>query len=85
MILEDTPILDGITTVYFPDVKVCYFRLLLDFLYSGQVYVRSVEEYHHLQDLLALLQIKASIWKNGEDSNDTGKIDVQGGINVPED
>nr|XP_029730950.1 transcription factor Ken 2-like [Aedes albopictus] len=71
MILEDTPILDGITTVYFPDVKVCYFRLLLDFLYSGQVYVRSVEEYHHLQDLLALLQIKASIWKNGEDSNDT--------------
>ncbi|EAT46332.1 AAEL002474-PA, partial [Aedes aegypti] len=74
MILEETPILDGITTVYFPDVKVCYFRLLLDFLYSGQVYVRSVDEYHHLQDLLALLQIKASIWKNGEDTNDTGKI-----------
>ncbi|XP_065077991.1 transcription factor Ken 2 isoform X1 [Ochlerotatus camptorhynchus] len=71
MILEDTPILDGITTVYFPDVQVCYFRLLLDFLYSGQVYVRSVEEYHHLQDLLALLQIKASIWKNGEESNDS--------------
>lgn len=70
MILEETPVLDGVTTVYFPDVQVCYFRLLLDFLYSGQVYVRSVEEYHHLQDLLALLQIKASIWKNSDGSND---------------
>ncbi|XP_055590971.1 transcription factor Ken 2-like [Uranotaenia lowii] len=66
MILEETPVLEGITTVHFPDVQVAYFRLLLDFLYSGQVYVRSVEEYHHLQDLLALLQIKASIWKNSE-------------------
>ncbi|XP_058837547.1 transcription factor Ken 2 [Topomyia yanbarensis] len=70
MILEDTPVLDGITTVYFPGVQVCYFRLLLDFLYSGQVYVRSVDEYHHLQDLLALLQIKASIWKNSDGSNE---------------
>lgn len=70
MILEETPVLDGITTVYFPDVQVCYFRLLLDFLYSGQVYVRSVDEYHHLQDLLALLQIKASIWKNSDGSSE---------------
>ncbi|EDS38162.1 conserved hypothetical protein [Culex quinquefasciatus] len=72
MILEETPVLDGVTTVYFPEVQVSYFRLLLDFLYSGQVYVRSVEEYHHLQDLLALLQIKASIWKNS-DGSDAGE------------
>ncbi|XP_053688833.1 transcription factor Ken 2 [Sabethes cyaneus] len=70
MILEETPVLDGITTVYFPGVQVYYFRLLLDFLYSGQVYVRSVDEYHHLQGLLALLQIKASIWKKSDGSND---------------
>ncbi|EDS43145.1 conserved hypothetical protein [Culex quinquefasciatus] len=70
MILEETPVLDGVTTVYFPEVQVSYFRLLLDFLYSGQVYVRSVEEYHHLQDLLALLQIKASIWKNSDGSGE---------------
>ncbi|KFB43460.1 AGAP004767-PA-like protein [Anopheles sinensis] len=70
MILEETPILEGETTVYFPDVQVCYFRLLLDFLYSGQVYVPA-NEVHHLQDLLALLQIKPSIWKNSDCSNDS--------------
>lgn len=74
MILEETPVLDGVTTVYFPEVQVSYFRLLLDFLYSGQVYVRSVEEYHHLQDLLALLQIKASIWKNSDGSGEGGEL-----------
>lgn len=72
MILEETPMLEGETTVYFPDVQVCYFRLLLDFLYSGQVYVPA-NEVHHLQDLLALLQIKPSIWKNSDCSNDSGK------------
>ena len=72
MILEETPVLDGITTVYFPDVQVCYFRLLLDFLYSGQAYVPA-NEVHHLQDLLALLQIKPSIWKNNDNSNDSGE------------
>ncbi|XP_049543769.1 transcription factor Ken 1 isoform X1 [Anopheles darlingi] len=71
MILEETPVLEGETTVYFPDVQVCYFRLLLDFLYSGQVYVPA-SEVRHLQDLLALLQIKPSIWKNSENSNDRG-------------
>ncbi|XP_050095784.1 transcription factor Ken 2-like [Anopheles aquasalis] len=71
MILEETPVLEGETTVYFPDVQVCYFRLLLDFLYSGQVYVPA-SEVRHLQDLLALLQIKPSIWKNSESSNDRG-------------
>uniref|UniRef100_A0A8W7PVS0 Transcription factor Ken n=1 Tax=Anopheles coluzzii TaxID=1518534 RepID=A0A8W7PVS0_ANOCL len=70
MILEETPMLEGETTVYFPDVQVCYFRLLLDFLYSGQVYVPA-NEVHHLQDLLALLQIKPSIWKNSDCSNDS--------------
>ncbi|XP_053672932.1 transcription factor Ken 1 [Anopheles nili] len=70
MILEETPMLEGETTVYFPDVQVCYFRLLLDFLYSGQVYVPA-NEVHHLQDLLALLQIKPSIWKNTDCANDS--------------
>ncbi|XP_035785027.1 transcription factor Ken 1-like [Anopheles albimanus] len=71
MILEETPVLEGETTVYFPDVQVCYFRLLLDFLYSGQVYVPA-SEVRHLQDLLALLQIKPSIWKNSENNNERG-------------
>ncbi|XP_058055017.1 transcription factor Ken 1 [Anopheles bellator] len=69
MILEETPVLESETTVYFPDVQVCYFRLLLDFLYSGQVYVPA-NEVHHLKDLLALLQIKPSIWKNSDCSTD---------------
>lgn len=74
MILEDTPLIEGTTTVHFPDVQVNYFRLLLDFLYSGQAYVPA-NDVCNLQDLLALLQIKPSTWKTG-DKNECGKFKV---------
>jgi hypothetical protein len=75
MLLEDQPLVEGTTTVHFPDIHVNYFRLLLDFLYSGQAYVPA-KEIEHLQDLLALLQIKPSIWKTGDRRSDIGKFQI---------
>lgn len=71
MILEDTPLVEGITTVHFPDVQANYFRLLLDFLYSGQTYVPA-NEVDYLHELLALLQIKPNVWRSGN-KKDSGK------------
>jgi BTB/POZ domain len=70
-ILEDTPchLNDGLTTIHFPDIHISFFRLLLDFLYSGQTYV-PVHELEQLQDLLALLQIKPNIWRSGDSKKD---------------
>jgi BTB/POZ domain len=66
-ILEDTPchLNDGRTTIHFPDIHISFFRMLMDFLYSGQTYV-PVDELEQLQDLLALLQIKPNIWRSGD-------------------
>ncbi|CAO1339792.1 unnamed protein product [Diamesa serratosioi] len=65
MLLEDSSSYhtDGLTTIHFPDIHINFFRLLLDFLYSGQTYV-PVDDLEQLQDLLALLQIKPNIWRN---------------------
>lgn len=71
MILEDTPLVEGITTVHFPDVQANYFRLLLDFLYSGQTYVPA-NEVDYLHELLALLQIKPNVWRSGN-KKDSGE------------
>lgn len=70
-ILEDTPchLNDGHTTIHFPDIHINYFRMLLDFLYSGQTYV-PVDDLEQLQDLLALLQIKPNIWRSGDSKKD---------------
>lgn len=70
-ILEDSPchVHDGLTTIHFPDIHISFFRLLLDFLYSGQTYV-PVHELEQLQDLLALLQIKPNIWRSGDSKKD---------------
>lgn len=64
MILEDTPLVEGITTVHFPDVQANYFRLLLDFLYSGETYVPA-NEVDYVYELLALLEIKSNVWRSG--------------------
>lgn len=64
MLLEEIPIVEGITTVHFPDIDISYFRSLLDFLYSGQTCVPA-NEVEHLHDLLDLLQIKPGIWRTG--------------------
>lgn len=73
-ILEDTPchLNDGLTTIHFPDIHISFFRMLLDFLYSGQTYV-PVDELEQLQDLLALLQIKPNIWRSGDNKEDIVK------------
>lgn len=76
MLLEDTPSQnEGLTTIHFPDIHINYFRLLLDFLYSGQTYV-PVYELEQLQDLLELLQIKPNKWRSGDSRKDidNGKI-----------
>ncbi len=69
--MEDTPyhLNDGLTTIHFPDIHINFFRMLLDFLYSGQTYV-PVDELEQLQDLLALLQIKPNIWRSGDSKKD---------------
>lgn len=70
MLLEESPIhTDGLTTIHFPDIHINYFKLLLDFLYSGQTYV-PFDELEQLQDLLALLQIKPNIWRSGDSKKD---------------
>lgn len=69
MLLEEIPTNEGLTTVHFPDVHVNYFRLLLDFLYSGQTYLPA-SEVDHMHDLLALLQIKPGIWRTGDKIRD---------------
>ena len=70
MLLEDTPSQnEGLTTIHFPDIHINYFRLLLDFLYSGQTYV-PVYELEQLQDLLELLQIKPNKWRSGDSRKD---------------
>uniref|UniRef100_A0A6B2EHD3 Putative transcription factor ken 1 n=1 Tax=Phlebotomus kandelakii TaxID=1109342 RepID=A0A6B2EHD3_9DIPT len=61
-LLEETPTIESVTTVHFPDVQAKYFRLLMDFLYSGQTCVPA-NEVEHLHDLLALLQIKPGVWR----------------------
>ena len=76
MLLEDTPSQnEGLTTIHFPDIHINYFRLLLDFLYSGQTYV-PVYELEQLQDLLELLQIKPNKWRSGDSRKDivNGKL-----------
>ncbi|KAL7049954.1 hypothetical protein ACKWTF_003913 [Chironomus riparius] len=88
-ILEDTPchLNDGHTTIHFPDIHISFFRMLLDFLYSGQTFV-PVDELEQLQDLLALLQIKPNIWRSGDSKkdivNDSQKLDScnEGGLNL---
>lgn len=64
MLLEEVPVVEGITTVHFPDVEATYFRSLLDFLYSGQTCVPATDV-EHLHDLLDLLQIKPGVWRTG--------------------
>lgn len=71
MILEDTPLVEGVTTIHFPDVQANYFRLLLDFLYSGETCVPA-DEVEYLHELLALLQVKQNVWRSG---NGTSKKD----------
>lgn len=73
MLLEDIPSHEGVTTVHFPDIHVNYFRLLLDFLYSGQTCVPA-DEVDHLHDLLALLQIKPTIWRSGDKTTRDGNF-----------
>lgn len=65
MLLEETPLVEGITTVHFPDVEATYFRALLDFLYSGQTCVPA-NDVKHLHDLLSLLQIKPCDWRTSD-------------------
>lgn len=74
MILEDVPLVEGITTVHFPDVHANYFRLLLDFLYSGETCVPA-DEVEYLHELLSLLQIKPNVWRSGNNGSkkDNGK------------
>lgn len=71
MILEETPQIECATTIHFPDVQAKYFRLLLDFLYSGQTCVPA-NEVEYLHDLLALLQIKPGVWRT-DDKNELGE------------
>ncbi|XP_059622381.1 transcription factor Ken 1 isoform X2 [Phlebotomus argentipes] len=73
-LLEETPSIESVTTVHFPDVQAKYFRLLLDFLYSGQTCVPA-NEVEHLHDLLALLQIKPGVWR----TDDKTELDGGGG------
>ncbi|KAG5679233.1 hypothetical protein PVAND_008813 [Polypedilum vanderplanki] len=89
-ILEDAPchhLNDGTTTIHFPDIHISFFRMLLDFLYSGQTFV-PVDELEQLQDLLALLQIKPNIWRSGDSKkdivNNSQKLDSrnEGGLNL---
>lgn len=74
MILKDVPMIEGITTIHFPDVEAAYFRSLLDFLYSGQTCVPATDV-EHLHDLLDLLQIKPGVWRTG-DKNGKETIEV---------
>lgn len=71
MILEEVPQIECATTIHFPDVEAKYFRLLLDFLYSGQTCVPA-NEVEYLHDLLALLQIKPGVWRT-DDKNELGQ------------
>lgn len=71
-LLEETPTIESVTTVHFPDVQAKYFRLLMDFLYSGQTCVPA-NEVEHLHDLLALLQIKPGVWRT-DDKTELGEI-----------
>lgn len=71
MLLKETPTVEGVTTIHLPDIQVTYFRLLLDFLYSGQTCVPA-NEVEHLHDLLALLQIKPNVWRSGD--KDEGEL-----------
>lgn len=57
--------IEGITTIHFPDIEAAYFRSLLDFLYSGQTCVPATDV-EHLHDLLDLLQIKPGVWRTGD-------------------
>lgn len=66
--------IEGITTIHFPDVEAAYFRSLLDFLYSGQTCVPATDV-EHLHDLLDLLQIKPGVWRTG-DKNGKETIEV---------
>lgn len=77
-ILEETPQIECATTIHFPDVEAKYFRLLLDFLYSGQTCVPA-NEVEYLHDLLALLQIKPGVWRT-DDKNELGQYIVGGAI-----
>lgn len=73
-ILKDVPVIEGITTIHFPDIEAAYFRSLLDFLYSGQTCVPAADV-EHLHDLLDLLQIKPGVWRTG-DKNGKETIEV---------
>lgn len=66
--------IEGITTIHFPDIEAAYFRSLLDFLYSGQTCVPAADV-EHLHDLLDLLQIKPGVWRTG-DKNGKETIEV---------
>lgn len=74
MILKDVPMIEGVTTIHFPDIEATYFRSLLDFLYSGQTCV-SATDVEHLHDLLDLLQIKPGVWRTG-DKNGKETVEV---------
>lgn len=66
-ILKDVPMIEGVTTIHFPDIESVYFRSLLDFLYSGQTCVPAADV-EHLHDLLDLLQIKPGVRRTGDKS-----------------
>lgn len=74
MILMDVPVIEGVTTIHFPDIEAVYFRSLLDFLYSGETYVPATDV-EHLHDLLDLLQIKPGVWRTG-DKNGKEPVEV---------
>lgn len=74
MILKDVPMIEGVTTIHFPDIEAVYFRSLLDFLYSGQTCVPATDV-EHLHDLLDLLQIKPGVWRTG-DKNGKETVEV---------
>lgn len=73
-ILKEVPVIEGITTIHFPDIEAAYFRSLLNFLYSGQTCVPAADV-EHLHDLLDLLQIKPGVWRTG-DKNGKETIEV---------
>jgi BTB/POZ domain len=54
--LKDQPPVETTTTIHFPDVTADHFRLLLEFIYKGQVALPTIDHVKGLKDLLELLQ-----------------------------
>jgi BTB/POZ domain len=54
--LKDQPLIEATTTIHFPDICAVHFRLLLEFIYKGQVKLQSADHVKGLKELLELLQ-----------------------------